>query len=210
MAYVPITLDPKTPKLVKSFIRSHLEMQLHDVHAMLRLPMRRQDGKFEEGLEAGCNFPAAGWLLALVSGVSTLVYSTETSSKKRFLKLMTTHYPWEPGASAAQDAEDLYFLFRNPLAHALGLPTDDTKAGVKRSAPSGSLGVMKTGLPEDLIEQFERSPARPSIAQSTIQRNAEGGRSLSVEGLYWGVRVMIQKLTADPTAMASAEKFLRT
>jgi len=214
MAWTPLVLAPTAPKVVREFIRDRVNMLLHDVHVMLRMPVQKRDVprlEFEEGLEAGCNYTTANWLLAIVSGVSTLVFATETSSKKRFLRLLGEYYPWEPGASRQDDAEDLYHTFRNPLVHALGIPTEDVKnSGVRRAPPSGSVGVGKGGHPEDRIELMERSVERIYECAKTVDRNAEGGRTLSVEGLYWGVRKMIEGLTNDSTAMAAAERFLTT
>jgi hypothetical protein len=198
MSYHPIQIDPRTPKLVKDFIRSHLDMQFHDVHCMLRLPILNQE------LGAGCNFSAATFLLSLISGISMTLYKQRGGSGKLFKELLEIHYPWEQepsGGVTKQDGpDDLYNLFRNPLAHSLGI------LDPRRKRPA-ALGVGKGTYPEDLIERIEQSATRPADASATIMV-AHNSKTLRVEGLYWGIREMVRRLTADAAAMSGAAKFI--
>ena len=49
--------------------RLHVDMQLHDVHTMLRLPIRDQPG-----MEGGCNFASVSVLCSVVAGASTVFF----------------------------------------------------------------------------------------------------------------------------------------
>jgi hypothetical protein len=132
MAYIPLDINPHAPTKVTDFIRRHVDMQFHDVHCMLRLPIPAQR------LDASCNFAAATFLLDLISGISTALYDGPGRSGERFKTVVESYYPWdlEPsgGVSAASGSDTLYKVFRNPLVHALGLGKD-------------SVGIAKSGLP---------------------------------------------------------------
>jgi hypothetical protein len=72
-----------------------------------------------------------------------------------------------PSADARR-APRLYDTLRNPLAHSLAVQTQEIKARqgqpkhVIVKKPSGiSFGIGKPRLPQDLLEQMERSPRRP-------------------------------------------------
>ena len=120
---LPKGLETGTAKL----IRDQLEPQLADVHAMLRLPIVG-----DPGLQGGCNLSATQVLLSVVSGVSVTVHDPSALTRredrgKLFREVLEKHYPWNeeqhvPGARLGADAAaDLYSLFRNPLAHTLGV-----------------------------------------------------------------------------------------
>jgi len=82
--------------------------------------------------------------------------------------------------------------------HALGLGKD-------------RVAIAKSGLPEDLLENLELSTTRPVIgsAEATIKIvTAEKRMDLLVDGLYWGVRVMVRRLTDDHALMAKVAKQL--
>ena len=70
-----------------------------------------------------------------------------------------------------------------------------------------ALGIAKQGLPEDLIEELERSETRLYYARATIIVGQDA-KTLSVESLYWGVREMIRRLASDNNRMISVAKFL--
>jgi hypothetical protein len=106
----------------------------------------------------------------------------------------------------------LYDTLRNPLAHSLAVPTKELKAArgqpklVIVTKPSGkSFGIDKPYLPEDLLEQLEQSPTPP---EATLTEETAGGRTLHVDGLYWGVRTMLSRLTDDTTRMQRSATFL--
>ena len=214
MGYQPLRIDPRSPKTVREFIRDHLDMQFHDVHCLLRLPLK---GK---GLDAGCNFAAAGFLLSVIAGLSTALFKQTGFDGDRFKELLEKYYPWdlEPAEGVRKPEEGskiLYDLFRNPLAHALGL---DTKQIGKRSAKRVVLWRDKRrirlvigkgpGLSEARLQKLEQARVRPRDARGTLLRSRRK-RVLLVEGLYWGVRELVDRLTHDSVLMKDARKFLR-
>lgn len=212
MTYQPLVLSPHTPAAVERFIRGQVDMQSHDVHCMLRLPMP------EAGLEAGCNLSAASVLLALIAGLSTVIYAGEGGAGERFRTMLDRYYPWTYSPSGeltpAQTAKELYDLFRNPLVHALGLDTKDRGRGKgarvvrqKRSAGFNIRIGRNGGLTEEEVEELERSDARPPFAAWTMLFEPNG-RTLWVEGLYWGTRRLVRSLTEDEEVTARAESFL--
>src|SRR5436853_7387096 len=121
MTYHPLNPHPDTPDLVKRFLRDHVDMQFHDVHVMLRLPM------YEYGLDAGCNFASVNILLALVSGMSSVLYTTNLrGDANHFQGVLKGHYRWSEelqtppvGSSVTKQdgAKILYEVLRNPLVH---------------------------------------------------------------------------------------------
>ena len=196
MAYQPLQISPNTPKKVKDFIRGHMDMLFHDVHCMLRLPMPAQD------LSASCNFAAATFLLDLISGISTALYTGQGRSGTDFKAVLKTYYPWdmEPpgGVDAKTGSADLYNIFRNPLVHALGLGKD-------------RVAIVKPTLPEDLLEDLESSMKRPAMgfAEATIKvYPADNRKDLLVDGLYWGVRCMVLRLTDEQKLMVQVARRL--
>jgi hypothetical protein len=50
MAYTSLKTDG-APQSIKDFVKQHVDMQMHDVHTMLRLALVE-----ESGMEGGCNF----------------------------------------------------------------------------------------------------------------------------------------------------------
>src|SRR5262249_38576864 len=125
MAYHPLRLPSGLPADAEEVIRDLLEPQLVDVHSMFRLPIAG-----DPDLLGGCNLSIAQVLLSVVSGVSVVLYANIASgsgkSGELFKKVLEDHYPWDAeqhivGAQrGATAAEQLYQIFRNPLAHALG------------------------------------------------------------------------------------------
>jgi hypothetical protein len=213
MAYHQLVLAPHTPQPVVDFIRRHVDMQFHDVHVMLRLPL------LEYELDAGCNFASGSWLLTLIGGLSTVIYKQTGDAGERFIESLVRYYPWkdepEPpqGVSAREGAHLLYDLFRNPLEHALGVSTERSGSGretiirLQRRNNPLDLNIVKGALSEEQIENLELAPTRPDYAQATIVKRA-GRKDLLVAGLYWGVRQMVYQLTSDHNVMAATARFL--
>jgi hypothetical protein len=135
MAYYPIQPNPNTPSIVADFIAHLVDMQFHDVHCMLRLPIP------EHQLAAGCNFAATTYLLALISGLSSVLYTQHGRPGGRFKTLMRGFYPWEDEPSGGFPNKAalpiLYELFRNPLTHTLGLYTTISREGSKAIISQG-------------------------------------------------------------------------
>jgi len=187
--YQALKFNPNIPPQVKRVIQ-HLDMLLKDVHAMMRLPLRK-----EEGLDAGCNFAAAVFLLEIIGGISTTLYQSPGGSGQKFKGLLENYYPWdiEGITDKTKASNELYKWLRNPLAHALGI--------------GGKGGIGKQGFPEDLLEKLELSTSPPP--NKTLQSiSAADMLHLSVDSLYWGMRIMISRLTDDAVMMNKAESFL--
>ncbi|MBI4135122.1 hypothetical protein HY477_00075 [Candidatus Uhrbacteria bacterium] len=158
---------------------------------MLRLPI---DG--DPGLSGGCNLPTTLVLLSIVSGVSITVFDPAALTRRQdrgmlFKELFVKHYPWNEeqhlrDAKLGEGAADvLYDLFRNPLAHALGVidPKHDLK---------NQLVVIEKGSnSEDFIESLETSNTRPISWNVPTLREHRSELVLWVASLYWGVRKMI-------------------
>lgn len=213
MAYQPLRVARRTPKNVLTFLRDHVDMEFHDVHCMLRLPLK------SKGLDAGCNFAAASFLLSLVAGLSTALFRQTGYDGERFREMLENFYPWdvEPAGAVRKRSDGsaiLYQLFRNPLAHALGLDTKQVGGGSSKVVVLSTdrrrvrLDVAKGRLSERKLEQLEGSVTRPKWARGTIIMDRRR-RKLLVPGLYWGVREMVRRLTHDRARMADANRFLR-
>ncbi len=206
MAYQPLNLDPKTPQRVEDLLK-HVDLSFSDVHSMLRLPIANY------GITAGCNFAITHVLMSVIGGVSTTLYKQTGHVGKRFTGVLEDYYPWnlEPsGILPKKDAaEAIYTVFRNPLTHDLGLDIKQRSKGMvvkvnrlKNATPSGK----DKGLPEKTIESLERGTIRPKMSATVTTTSQK--KVLLVEGLYWGIRVMIERLSADTIRMSAVDKFL--
>lgn len=204
MAYRPLAIDPNIPARVRGLIGSIENHYFNDVHCMLRLPVPRY------GLTAGCNFAITQVLMAAIGGISVTLYRHSGASGQRFKGTLIDYYPWdiEPNnqVTPAQGAEALYAAFRNPLTHDLGLDLQKkakaTKVKIKRLSTKGKT----QGLPERAFRGLERSDMRLAMSPTVTVR--PDATVLLVEALYWGVRVMVERLTRDHTRMQAAEAFL--
>lgn len=205
MSYQQLTLDTKTPAVVEHFVRQHLDMQFHDIHCMLRLPLP------EIGLNAGCNFAIANSLLALISGISSLLtdnFDTSGQSGDLFKKILLDYYPWDlqpPEKSTKERSVDhLYDYFRNPLAHSLGIKTKGNFLVV----------IAKNGLSETEIERLEQSQSSPGPAivytPITVKNEQIEQITLNVANLYWGVREMLKRLSNDTNQMQKTEQNMKS
>lgn len=151
--------------------------------------------------------------MAVIGGVSTTLYHHTGNVGERFTGVLTDYFPWdlEPsGAVAPKDAADvIYAVFRNPITHDLGLDLKKKSPGlqvkIKRLKTSTRSGADR-GLTESQIEVLEASPVRPRMSATVTV--ASHKKVLLIEGLYWGTRRMIERLTADSKRMNTAEKFL--
>jgi hypothetical protein len=161
MAYQPLNLPVGILADTEKLIRDHMEPHLIDVHSMFRLPI-----KDDPGLQGGCNFTIAQVLLSVVSGASIMLYDPAALGQpgersRLFNEILTKYYPWdqEPSIAGAwvgtDAAKQLYHVFRNPLAHALGVI--DAKHN-----PKGQRVVVEKGpFEETVIEMTERATVRP-------------------------------------------------
>ena len=205
MSYQPLTLDEKTPSVVERFVRQHLEMQFHDIHCMLRLPLPELD------IKAGCNFAVANSLLSLVSGLSAFLtenIDTSGNSGSKFKEVLLYYYPWDlqspVNSTKERSVDHLYEYFRNPLAHSLGL----------RSKGNFLIVIAKGNLSEQEIEKLEQSitPQAQAIEYTPITLNNEQIEQITlyVEYFYWGVREMLKRLSMDAAQMQKTEQGLKS
>jgi hypothetical protein len=199
--YRPLNVSDAAPGRVKRFIADHLDMQFEDVHCMLRLPME------EHGLRAGCNFAAAGTLLALIGGASVVLYrpsefATRGNRGELFTGLLRNHYPWFTARQALgrdRTIEKLWEMYRAPLAHALGLhePGQEDYKVLK----------LRHGLAEAELEELEGPGPCPVWVRPTMERDGAIFK-LNVSTLYWGVRRMVEELTRHPRLMRQTDALL--
>jgi len=218
MAYAPIVLPSQTPAVVEGLIRGAVEPYLSDVNAMLRLPQA------DTPAHVGCNLAIAQVLLAVVSGVSAVLYSTKGGTRKVFQAFLNDFYPWhsEPKrvnlVTGEEAARILYEDFRNPLTHSTGTPVFDVPGEARRqfipTKPRVRLDRVAfhthpdQGLPEERLLELESEPARPAWLPVTLAGDS-AMRVLTVESLYWGIRRSIQVLCSDDSRMAVAVEFFR-
>lgn len=206
MPYVRVPQPDNLPPKVAAAVERLERQYLREVHVMLRLPLPHYR------LSSDCSFSCAQVLLALVSGISTILFAHRDSKPgPDFKDLLLQFYPWdmEPlvGVSARDATRLMYEVFRNPLVHNLGAhvrPRGSTplvKIKRARRAPGGP------GLTERYIESLERE-VRPKLSAVLVVRPGDA-TVLFVEPLYWGVRVMLARLLRDAHRIAGAETFLR-
>ena len=209
MSYQSLHIPPSTSPNVRGLIHHIERLSFSDVHSMLRLPIHNYR------LSAGCNFAIAHVLMAVIGGVSTTLYRHTGKVGERFIGVLEDYFPWslEPSGSVSpkDGAKTIYEVFRNPLTHDLGLDVKKKSAGLKvkykRLKTSTRKGTDR-GLTERHIEKLESSFVRPNMSATVTL--ATHKRVLLIEGLYWGVRRMIERLATDQKRMHTAEQFLAT
>jgi len=212
VSYRRLQLNAATPAAARHFIERTIEdLYFSDIHAMLRLPLPSQ------GIVAGQNFAITQVLMAVISSVSTTLYDRNGKSGDLFKSIVEELFPWdeEPSNNVPPIAAAciIYDVFRNPLTHAGGLFVDwrgDQRFLVQKSYAVEVTRLQTqnktTGHTEEWIEALEVASSRPDMGPTLKVEGAK--KVLLVEGLYWCVRRMIQKLTDDTKRMANAEKML--
>jgi len=207
MSYQQLNIPPSTSPNVKVLIHHIENLSFSDVHSMLRLPVQTYC------LLAGCNFAIAHVLMAVIGGVSTTLYRHTGKVGERFTGVLIDYFPWdlEPiGSVLPKDGADaIYEVFRNPLTHDLGLDLKKKSVGLKvkyKRLKTSTRSGKDRGLTERYIEKLEISPVRPAMSATVTL--ASHKKVLLIEGLYWGVRRMIERLAADQKRMSIAENFL--
>jgi hypothetical protein len=208
MAYQKLALAEGTPSIVAKLIRGGVEPFLQDVHCALRLPLRRPN------LPAGLNFIIAHALLGVVAGASSAFYRRHQFDGEAFKGLLVEFYPWDLEPHDAEDPASksaiLWDTFRNPFAHSVGLAYEK-KGGQREFKPRGynvKVGRGNASLKEREIVAMERSATRPNFHRSTLVVTPEK-RVLWVEPFYWGIRMMLLRLTRDAALMAEVEVSVR-
>lgn len=173
---------------------------------MLRLPI------LNYRLVESCNFAAAHILLGVIAGVSTTLYSQTGSKGDCFRKVLVNYYPFplEPGNTISPEdaARTLWSVFRNPLAHDLGVD-------LEKKAKTPAVKIMRIltnnktrDLPEKSVEALEQAFLRPALLNKPTLVIRSDATVLFVEPFYWGVRRMLEDLMADTKRIQAAENFL--
>jgi hypothetical protein len=198
--YRPLNVHPGAPERVKRFVAEHVDMQFHDVHCMLRLPMPRYR------LRSGCNFAAGTCLLGLIAGASIMLYEPDEFGRRGnrggLFREVLKSYPWlEEGSAMDPEVaiDKLWEMYRNPFAHSLGVPHPGPELF--------KVIKFREGLSERQVEALERPGPRPDWLPPTMIQQ-ENSIKLHVDALYWGTRRMVEELTADPDRMERTDELL--
>lgn len=191
---------------VLALVEEHLSMQFADVRSMLRLPLPEQG--IDDPEYGGCNFAVAAVLCNLISGISVTIFMptnpTQRNRKgekmwigpgKAFKQLIKNRYLWEPGDNPTDGANALYYLFRNPLTHALAV----------HGKSSYQIRVKKNSLHNEQIKQIEESPIRPNWLSPGLSGSGKQW-TLDSRGFYRDVFHMFWNLAKDNKQMTEAEK----
>lgn len=204
MAYKPLKTDD-APQSIRDFVRVHVDMQLHDVHTMLLLPLPGQ-----VGMEGGCNFAAVSTLSSLIAGASTVFFRQGGEAGPRFRDLLTKYYPWDEQPSGGVDRDvavkAIYKEYRNPLAHALAVSTRTVGRGASQQilveTRRKPLGVIKPRRTEEQIVILERPEGPPpSWLSAIVTPNSGGGMDVYPDSMYWGTRRLFERLFRQPDFM---------
>jgi hypothetical protein len=202
---------PAATSSIKSVLHLNVRPHLHDVRAMLRLPLP------EAGITAGCNFAPVHVLLNVTSGLSRLMGPSPKRSEQAFKTFVARWYPWrsEPRGSffrQKRGTDVLYGQFRNGFSHDLGLMLDrsavDTRGLITARFRIGGrqLGVAKQpSLSPVLLNELDDVSRRPHWLGPTVERDGRKGLLVDAVALYWGVR----RLVFDHTSSQRAVKPLR-
>jgi len=169
---------------------------LRPVHTLFRLPMGE--------LQDNCQFVIAQTLLSTIASASTTLYMIGINDGERFRNVLIDYYPWETETVTRNEAAKiLYEQFRCPIVHDAGV---NLRGGPDKAKV---LRVIKNneGLSEERIE-FLESRDRPADLAPTLTERDDGVVVLRSEALYWGVRCMVERLTADRERMERAEAAL--
>jgi hypothetical protein len=196
--------------VVKSLLSASVKPHLHDVRAMLRLPLEA------EGITAGCNFAAVHVLLNLLSGLSRLMGPGPAQSGTHFKVFVRKRYPWsmeQGGLSPYRATEALYNQFRNGFAHDLGLalekvmtsrPNKKQRVRLRFQLRDPRIAVSKApSLSPDQLVALDDVKSRPFWLRPTVRTDTGQDVVLDAVALYWGVRRLIFDHTNDRESMRS-------
>jgi hypothetical protein len=204
--FKPLNLDVACPVRFQEFVSRKLERHfLAPVHEMFRYPLKPKKA------ETLFEFTIANNLLTVVSGLSTLCYKQTSKlgdNRDRFKSTIVDHYPWaeEPSLQFTHDqwASEVYRTYRNSMAHALGVEKKGDRMEFLRIRIRSSDRIR--GHSEKKLEAIELSASRP--AWSATLRKDSSRTILHLEGFYWGVRKLIESLSASSARMAIADDYL--
>lgn len=197
--YQPLNLNPAVD-LDNSRPLHNANLLLRDAHAMLFLP--RND---IAALRSGCNYAMLITLCSVLGGLSRTIYPrnvpNKDTDKECFLGLFkrmpwgNEQHGWIPRDTAATL---LYDGFRSPLVHELG--TDE--GGKQNKKPLlhekyvvGKRGNVTSNLP--MVKVIGRDKWEDTWAVMYYQDNNQKQVKISLVGLYFHVRKLIESLTYD-------------
>lgn len=184
-------------------------MYFEDVRAMLALP------RPDIGIDAGCNFALIEVLCAVISGLSR-VFRTDIAGAGRAFREVLALYPHDaepPGAIVGPAfQEELWEGYRCNLTHSLGINAPDPERGTQRTIqararPTKIVRAKAGGLGRAQIDQIEDIAQRPTWLGPTLWIGLDR-QYLCADALYWGTRVLVARLCADPDCVARADAFL--
>jgi hypothetical protein len=205
MPYFPVAQPSNLPREVVAAVERLERHYLREVHVMLRLPIPNYR------LTSSCTFSCAQALLALIGGISTMLYAHRDGNPgKDFKDLMVQFYPWsaEPNLAVtpAEGARIIYHVFRNPLTHNLGVHVRPHPTTPLVKIKRAGRPFVGGGLTERAIEDLERG-SRPKMSAAITVRPGDA-TVLFIEPLYWGVREMLRAVLLDTGRMAKAQTYL--
>lgn len=201
----PTVVHADTPRAIRKFVQDVVDTHLRDAHAMLRLP------RPEVGIAEGCNFAISCVLMNVISGLSVVLYAPPADGKstgRRFRQAVRAFYPWDTEPADAirngtTGGRILYRVFRNSLVHGLGFQDPEP------AVPTVVTRMPGPGMSEDALRTLEDATARPDFLRDVPTLRTGAGRTeLNAEALYWGVRQVVFRLTADTARVAAAEGYL--
>jgi hypothetical protein len=206
MPMTPLKLDDGCSGLFRRFVEKKVCVHfLGPTREMFRSGIRRDSEltAFEGTIVSN--------LMAVIGGISTICYPSHgRDSGMRFQRTVIDHYPWscEPTVDIDRPswAATLYYRYRNPFAHALGI--DDEQRSIKSTRIPYRSSKRLRGYSEAELTRLESSVERPDWPE-TLRFNSLR-ILLHTEGLYWGTRRLIESASSNGNCMIAAHKFLRS
>jgi hypothetical protein len=208
MTIQPIPLPKDTSPSVERFVRRRVERYIADARAMLALP------RPEIGIHTGCEFALVEILCAVISGLSRVFRSDISEAGKAFkatLELYPHHLEPMSGIAGEPFAAELWDGYRCNLTHSLGINVRAAK-GAPRAIealpqPAKILRVRGGSLSIGEIEALDDIEHRPNWLGPTLWIGI-GRQYLCAEALYWGTRLLVARLCAEPDCVVRANGFL--
>jgi hypothetical protein len=202
--YQRLETHPQMSAHARQLVEDQLDMQLADVHAMLRMPLPDVPG-----LASGCNFAAVQVLLSVASGVSATLFCHGALDERNnrgnlFIDMLVEHYPWNQERDVvgriygSEASKLLYYVFRNPLAHVLGI------VDKKQTVNNLTIAIQKNPMEENEIVELElkQSQSVPWLFPTLI--STDRNLSLHVASLYWGIRETVERVSRTRGARSFA------
>jgi hypothetical protein len=206
MTYRPLQLHSSTPARFRSFVKRKLDRHfLIPARELLKLP------RAHSPVDAQFTTTVANTLISVISGVSVLGFTADRKNAgTKFKTILERCFPWNEEPAGAPPpttaAQLLYDYFRNPLAHAVGIGPDGKQVMLLRKIFRTADGQARGYFERELVA-LESASRRPAGPRPTVIETTEGAR-VNVDGLYWGVRVMVERATSHTDLMTEADRQL--